>query len=71
MRRADLEARDKKRVAREQVIVRRALANLEAGFQSIPALKQRRSLEEITAIAAEELTGEAAREGLSPPIGRP
>jgi antitoxin PrlF len=48
----------------EKVIVRAALADLEAGFQSIPALKERRTLEEMTEIAAEEHAEEAAREGL-------
>lgn len=48
----------------EDVILRPAQVSLKAGFQSIPALKRRHSLDEMTEIAAEEHAEDVAREGL-------
>ena len=63
--RLGLKAKDKVaiHIAEEGIVVRPAQLDLKAGFQSIPALKPSRSLEEMTEIAAEEHAEEAAREG--------
>ena len=50
-------------IEEEGVLVKPAGADVKAGFQSIPALKPARTLEEMTEIAAEEHAREAAREG--------
>jgi antitoxin PrlF len=64
--RLGLKPKDKVAILLEQeaVVLRPAYASLEAGFQSIPALRPHRDLEEMTEIAAEEHADEAAREGL-------
>ncbi len=56
MTRLGLKAKDKVaiKVEEEKVVVRPAFATLEAGFQSIPALKRKRTLQDMTEIASEE-----------------
>lgn len=46
------------------VVVRPIASGLLAGYRSVAALRTRKSLREITEIAAEEAAEEAAREGL-------
>jgi AbrB family looped-hinge helix DNA binding protein len=48
----------------EVVVLKKAASELRAGYRSIPALTTRKSLEELTEIAAEEHAEETAREGL-------
>ena len=46
------------------VVVKPMASGIMAGFRSIPALKTKRTLRELTEVAADEHAEEAAREGL-------